>query len=582
MAKRRKKNRDSDDQIQTLGNGMSLRQTRNDTGPQDESEYEIKFILGEPIDMAAVNELRDQMNEVKAAEFEFEEEDELLREILMDVDPLVRGALYISAAESAGEPVVVEDDNSGDTYQLYINEDTIERRKIKTAEFGVRDQKDNVTYALSMAGDAPPIAMTPEERELWAQSPALALSQGMMSGDPRWIDFLGSMQEEAEKQKDYEDQTLEHFFNLQQAMYEVSKAQGYGKKGRTLRIPENEEQSNARLAWAFLRQARVFHIDPEIYRACDMYCTEVLAGLTFVPPQIEGNHYVYKMNVNSEEETEHHIKTLRAASPTAPMPEQFPFEVMFLGYGPGLPLMDHQAQGKFFDQGKTLPPSVRRITVLGALITATGYVFECFKADFHNGEVGYICEPLRKPETGFIETFDLAPWYLPKIVEFITSHKMYVLEQDLSLEQRRYARKIHKNTTKGGRRRVLWVPPPYYRMRMKDTIIRDKARSLYPQAGPPRTYRTDVVGHERLYVRRGPLPLSAAKRAILLKREYKVFENMIPPPEITGAMVRKGHVRKMPDEWVAVRVIWIDEHMNVNDESLPYVPAIRTTGKTGT
>lgn len=43
-------------------------------------------------------------------------------------------------------------------------------------------------------------------------------------------------------------------------------------------------------------------------------------------------------------------------------------------------------------------------------------------------------------------------------------------------------------------------------------------------------------------------------------------------------MVRKGHLHKKPDEWVAVRVIWMDEHMNVMDDSLPYVPAIRTTG----
>jgi hypothetical protein len=552
---------------------------RSKVAPGSDQEYDVAFRVGEPIDREKVAKLRDSLAEISDAGFEEEEENELLFELLQSTHPLVRGAAYLTVAAADGEPVVVEDELTGDSYELTLVDNVVQKRKIKKAEFGVRDQKDNIEHAIDLS--EPPFQLSAEEMRIWQQSPGMLLGMRIASGDRRWANFLDEIQAEAQEQYDQEAETLENFFALQAAMSISGKDTSVVDPDLGVKSADHESKGTARLLSSLIRRARVFHIDPviyqEVYHACDRYCTEVVSGLSFKMPKVEGNYYVYDMD-EPKEETEQHVNSLREASPTAPMPEKFPFEVMYLGFGPGIYLQQYQAETKFLESGKRLPPGIARLYTIGALITSTGHVFECFKIIKHDESVGYVAEAIRHPNVGFLETFDLAPWYIPKLVEFITSHKMYVLEQDVPLDIKRQARKARKATKKGYHPNALWSPSPYYRLRMKDTVLREKTPNLFPQPGKPRTYRTDVVGHDRLYVRRGPLPLDDKKRAVLVAREYKIYENTMPPPETTGTMIRKGHTRKLPEEWVAVREIWIDDHMNVNDPELPYVPAIRTTG----
>lgn len=539
-------------------------------------EFGVTFLVGEPIDMEAVLRLSEQLREIREADFAFEEENELVHDLMEEADPAVRGAVYLQIAHNAGEPVVVEDGDTGESWELTLENGVIQQRKIRSAEFGVRDQKSNVNHMLDMAD--PPAHATAEERELWMKSPISVVRQGIADGDPRWENFVEALREDATEQEDMEEHTLRAFFDLQEVCYQMAKDK---------EDPKGEDAVKARIAWTFLQRARVFHIDAsvygEIYQACDRYCTTTLSGFEYSAPKWVGGKPVYELPEGQQaiDETEHHVKTLRAASPTAPMPEKWPFEVMFVGYGKGILLSDLQANGKFHEMGKVVPSNVKNVVITGALLTATGYVFEFYRMRLHDGTSGIVMESLRTPELGFIATFDLAPWYLPKLVEFIASHRMYVLEQDLSPDNTKRAKQVKRRTDKRYHPGSRWMPRPYYRMRMKHTVIQEKSRNLFPQPGKARTYRTDVVGHDRHLVRRGDLPLDPKQRAVLLNRGYQIFENTFLPAPLVEVLVRKGHHRKLPHEWMAVKEIWIDQHMNVNDESLPYVPALRTTG-TGT
>jgi hypothetical protein len=88
------------------------------------------------------------------------------------------------------------------------------------------------------------------------------------------------------------------------------------------------------------------------------------------------------------------------------------------------------------------------------------------------------------------------------------------------------------------------------------------------------SHRWDVRAHERVRIRRGPLPLAADVRMDLHRKGYRIFEGGELDAE-TRAKIEKRRVRgKSSDEWVAVLSSWVDEHVK-GPESAPYVPGVR-------
>lgn len=86
----------------------------------------------------------------------------------------------------------------------------------------------------------------------------------------------------------------------------------------------------------------------------------------------------------------------------------------------------------------------------------------------------------------------------------------------------------------------------------------------------PMTHRTDVMAHERLLVRRGPLPIPEKKYEYYIKNGFKVFSDTGLDGSLRRKLTIKGHALKRRDEWLVVKTIWIKQHMNSNDEALPY------------
>lgn len=366
-------------------------------------------------------------------------------------------------------------------------------------------------------------------------------------------------------------------------------------KGRTkiagmeLRTSKDETKAESelssrlsRLAWAFLRDARLFHFDPvifmEIYHQMDVFTTETIAKIPFRPGCLDDQGNV-KMPLTPElsEDADKLVKTLEALSPTAPYPEKFPFEAVYIGLGQGVTLSELQARYKFRNR---LPDDLPNYNcdLLGAVMTFSGYVWEFFRLDYLSEGIAYTFLPWRMPDVGWTSTIDLAPWYLPVILDTINDHKTFVVEgyPEGSRAMLRHSRK-QMGVKPGKNRGKFWMPPPYYRLRLRDEIVRKRLELSKPQLARQLHYRHDVRGHERCLIRRGILPLDSEIRKRLLKRGYKVYEHTKPSDEMNARLLKRGFVTKKSDEWLAIKVIWVDEHQR-GPEDGPYIPALRTTG----
>lgn len=335
-----------------------------------------------------------------------------------------------------------------------------------------------------------------------------------------------------------------------------------------------------RLAWVALRDARVFHFDPmrwcEIYHAMDRFCTEVISGYDYRPPKLDAQGHQLHPDDVPEEESEAHALALMSASPGAPYPEQFPFDSIFIGLGQGINLSDMQAMSKFHP--RQLPDNLVRASVVGVVMTTTGYVWEVFKLQLSD-DPGYTLLQHRTPE-GWRQTIDLAPWYNPVLVETINDHKTFVVEGypgDLQKKVRHSRKFMGLNPGRSGK---FWTPPPFYRVQLQDKLVTKRIENLKPAIRRQLQYRHDVRGHERCYVRRGALPLADDKRSELVERGYKVFESLKPDDETNARLFKRGYALKKPDEWLALMAVWVDDHMR-GDESLPYIPALRVAKNTG-
>jgi len=331
--------------------------------------------------------------------------------------------------------------------------------------------------------------------------------------------------------------------------------------------------------WRCLRDARVFHFDPEVYaglhQEIDRYTTEELAGLTYRAP---GTFDRKNPKSPAGESTILRATIFREAK-RAPYPEKFPFPSVFIGHGGGL------VQSKPFLM-MSAPASLRERIEMGAifghLLTDDGTVIACVKAGIRDDSGQLIAaiwfDPLRHPSGWVRSEFNLEPWILPQLIKIINDHRTFILESSMS----RNLRKDYKKNRKGmGIKpdKRAYTPPPYYTLRMKSKIIRQKVRKALPRPSLPRTYKTDVRAHERCRIARGTLPLDPETGAKLKKRDYKIFTTNALDLDTYRRLSERGLPYKKADEWLAIKVTWVETHMSSNDPKLPYIPAVRVPGE---
>lgn len=259
----------------------------------------------------------------------------------------------------------------------------------------------------------------------------------------------------------------------------------------------------------------------------------------------------------------------------APWPDKLPFESVFLGYGSGWaldPLLTHC-------KGYAQAARGGSVRIMGHLLSSSGRCFEVSVVDRGDIEQAQF-EPLRTWD-GLRWTcgFDFLCWAIPMLVEVINQYRSFVFTHEFGDDQlREYLKKYrHRKLSKAvGRNKLL--PPPFYRIRLKDTFhIEDAAqkaiRELFPKTRSLR-FRHDRRGHERCYVRRGEMPLEPDKSMAMRRNGYTVYTDATPSAEDAKRLLDRRMASKCNDEWLAIKTCWIDAQV-VGDSSLPYIPALR-------
>lgn len=342
----------------------------------------------------------------------------------------------------------------------------------------------------------------------------------------------------------------------------------------TLRVSRQEANTDRRAEamrmYVAFREARVFHIGQETYAAvhqeADRFTTE-LSGLDYQPPNL-------RREVPQEENARYVTTFIREAKHQA-WPEKFPFPVIYLGYGQGvvLPLESGRLKAP-----STVRDDVEEVRVLGHLLTAEGHALTWLQAVVRGPDnVGVIqwCDEARTIEAGWTRGLDLEPWTLPHLVRIINDHRTFVIETEVSGAVRR---SIRENRKPLGLDDYKHMPKPYYSLRLQTHVIRDKVRKQLGRPSKPKSYKTDVRGHERCRIRRGPLPIDPKLADKLQKRGYVIFSTTTLDEKTFQRLTERGMAFKRADEWLAVKASWVKDHLSSNNPNVPYIPALRVAG----
>lgn len=346
----------------------------------------------------------------------------------------------------------------------------------------------------------------------------------------------------------------------------------------TLRVSRQEANTDRRAEamrmYVAFREARVFHLGQETYAAvhaeADRFTTE-MAGLDYQPPNARREV--------PEAENARYVRTFMREAKHQPWPEKFPFPVIFLGYGKGVVLPLESGRMK---APSTVRDDVEEVKLLGHLLTAEGHALTWLQAFVRGPDnVGLIqwCDEARTIEAGWTRGLDLEPWTLPHLVRIINDHRTFVVETELSGAVRR---SIKENRKPLGLDDYKHMPKPYYRLQLQTHVIRDKVRKQLGKPPKPRSYKTDVRGHERCRIRRGPLPIDPKLADKLHKRGYVIYSTNTLDQETFQRLSERGMAFKRADEWLAVKASWVKDHMSSNSPNLPYIPAVRVAKVTRT
>jgi len=369
-----------------------------------------------------------------------------------------------------------------------------------------------------------------------------------------------------------QEQTVEYYMEAVTSAYGLTKQRG----GQTAR-----QQQEAIFIWRCLRDARVFHFEQDtyvgLYQEIDRYVTEELSGLTYRPP----DQYVKDL---PQEEVEAYQATILRESKSAAYPEKFPFECVFMGYGEGIQMNEYHAMAS---APQALRDRVVKAVIVGHLMMDDGWVFTVVKGmaraltpDGQSGYTGIIWfEAIRSSGGGWVRSnYHLEPWILPSLIKIINDHRTFILENAMGVGLRKDYKRNRKGMGIKPNKRA-YTPPPYYTLRMKSKLVREKVRKSLPKPPAPKTYKTDVRAHERCRIARGPLPLDPETGAKLRKRGYKMFTTNSLDLDTYRRLHERGLPYKKADEWLAILVTWVEEHMTSNDPHLPYIPAVRVPGE---
>jgi hypothetical protein len=358
----------------------------------------------------------------------------------------------------------------------------------------------------------------------------------------------------------------------------------------------SRDQYTCRL-WAWLKSARVFHLDPDLFKellrgasAWLQASLLELGGVELHDDQMTIMDQIIEWGTDKvldDDQVQSHQKRVLDASKGVPFPEQLPFDSVFLGFGGGMRLSSAQGAIRLVNLSHELGPNeeieIEDIQVLGYLINHSGSIVEFLRyktipegSDVAGGEESLSAMVVYdEDEWASAAVQCLLPWALSGVIGIINEHRTLILEApSRGAEVRRLTTGLKKKL-----RIHKMKPPAFYQVNLRsDVYIEHFKRPRGPDTGQViRSYghRWDVRGHERCRIKRGPRPMPAETRERLLSRGYQVFESELPDDEAYHKMTVRGHLPKKQGEWVAVLSYWVNPHIRGPEEA-PYVPSVHT------
>jgi len=372
---------------------------------------------------------------------------------------------------------------------------------------------------------------------------------------------------------------------------------------------EFTEDDNVNLILAVRRrmvQARIIEVNSSVYAALyqgiDRWLTESLCGQKYTAPDVKYTRdevtgevvpiLVYDRNVSSKEEVDFMVERIMHEGFHMPWPDKWPFEHTWLAYGYGIALNQTQLAmrllpskvqrhkyssgvviGTYVGRGQNEPPLSFDI-----VRTATTDPELLFRAGASGPLVGYTLGWHYDAGRWMSPWACLAPWVLHAISGIIQDHRTVVLES--SPMGMGYRRRF-----KAAGKRFKWklTPRPYYRLQMKQRLEWEGVRK---QLGWSKrveySHRWDVGAHERVRIRRGPLPLDTKTEKWLRKPRpvsgkcYRIYKDGRP---LSDEDRHRLHMRGMAsfnpeEEWMAILVSSVGEYIK-GPADAPYIPAKR-------
>jgi len=254
-------------------------------------------------------------------------------------------------------------------------------------------------------------------------------------------------------------------------------------------------------------------------------------------------------------------------------PEHLPFPCVYVGWGSGFPL-------KFWQESAAhtmghLPREVlktaraQRPRIVGTLICEDGRCYEVGLEDADCSVSAYLVHDQR----GWSYQHSMTgPWFITLLVQALQDFRTVIKGESPSMT----TRQMYKDASRVAKRQFL--PRPYYTVRLADLVIEEKVRALPTIKIPVEwSHRWSVRAHDRLYVRRGQLPLSEKKRKSFAREGFEVF---VDPKDVSSEaysiIIRKGIQPLQLGEWMAVKRTPIEHRIQpLNRQDLPYIPSTR-------
>jgi hypothetical protein len=395
------------------------------------------------------------------------------------------------------------------------------------------------------------------------------------------------------------DPSVMHYLEFVESLARGIKGEGYSNHGT------NDLYKT--LDWA--QACKIIEVPPSMYvelaEGIDRYTTEVVAGLSFQPASLKsvrgpGGKMVteafYPYTPPSAEEVTHLATSVSAAGHKMGWPDAWPFAHTWLAFGTGIWLAPHQLKLRMPAQEAQ---AYTRGTLVGLMIMRAGQCVEVIRLakqiqtddPLGPGGRGF---PAPDPDKDWEEAWQLvpqyqsgrwlnpyialSPWMVHALSAVIQDHRTVVLEHER-------AGMSYKRECVKAQKVFKWpfTPRPFYRIQLQQKVEWESRvrKQFAAPAVMERNHRWDVREHERVRVRRGPLPLPEKTKRELLRRRpasgqcYRVYEGTALEGDDTHRLSLRGFPKYEPEkEWIAVLVSVVGEHCK-GPADKPYVPGKR-------